>query len=37
MSHYNKKCPIDIGNYGAIGPGAINPFILPNQAGWSSG
>ena len=28
MSHYNKKCPIDIENYGAIGPSTLSSFLI---------
>ena len=28
MSHYNKKCPIDIENYGAIDPSTLSSFLI---------
>ena len=34
MSHYNKKCPIDIENYGAIGPSTLSSFLI--TAGYNS-
>ena len=32
MSHYNKKCPIDIKNYGAIGPSTLSSFLITVQS-----
>ena len=31
MSHYNKKCPIDIENYGAIGPSTLSSFLITER------
>ena len=32
MSHYNKKCPIDIENYGAIGPSTLSSFLITEHS-----